>query len=119
MGENLNSNPRLGTALEVSEATFEPEVLKSKLPVLVGFFAHWSQPCRVLQPVLDEIASNCVSNVKVVRVNADDNPDLSLWYEVQSIPTLLFFLDGEVRGKLVGTASREAILAKLQSLSGT
>jgi thioredoxin 1 len=57
--------------------------------------------------------------VKIVKVNADDNPDLSLWYEVQSIPTLLYFVDGSIRAKVVGTASKEAILAKLEPLKAT
>jgi thioredoxin 1 len=99
---------------EVGEATFEAEVLKVSLPVLVAFYAPWSRPCQVLEATLEEVAKACVGRVKVVKVNADDNPDLSLWYEVQSIPTLLFFADGSVRAAVVGTATKEAILSKIE-----
>ena len=65
--------------------------------------------------MLDEIASECAGKLKVVRVNADTNLDLSLWYDVQSIPTLLYFVSGNVRAKIIGTATKEAILSKLES----
>ena len=79
--------------VEVGEGNFQAEVLKSKQPVLVEFWAPWSRPCQILESVL------------------------SLWYEVQSIPTLLYFVDGNIRAKVVGTASKEAILTKLGSSS--
>jgi thioredoxin 1 len=69
--------------------------------------------------VLDEIASIYSERLRVVWVNADDNPDLSLWYEIESIPTLLYFVAGNVRARIVGTASKEAILAKLEAASNT
>ncbi|MBN2508214.1 MAG: thiol reductase thioredoxin [Verrucomicrobia bacterium] len=100
---------------QVVESDFDSEVLKSKKPVLVAFGAPWSRPCRIVEAVLNQVAAAWADAVKIVKVNADDNPDLSMWYEIQSIPTLLFFVDGSPRGKLVGTASKEAILAKLQS----
>jgi thioredoxin len=101
--------------IQVDEVTFNSEVLQVKKPVLVAFVTTWSHACATLAPVLDEIASECAGTLKVVRVNADDNLDLSLWYEVQSIPTLLYFVAGNVRAKIVGTASKEAILSKLES----
>jgi thioredoxin-like negative regulator of GroEL len=70
-----------------------------------------------LNAALEEVAASCAGRVKVVKVNADDNPDLSIWYEVQSIPTVLYFLDGALHDRVVGTASKEAILGKLQSLA--
>src|SRR5512137_1590785 len=90
--------------VHVDEAGFDSEVLKSKLPVLAAFWAPWSHPCHVLDSVLDEVATACAASMKIVKVNADDNPDLSLWYEIQSIPTLLVFVDGHLRAKMVGTA---------------
>jgi thioredoxin 1 len=93
-------------------------VLCSRKPVLVAFSAVWSRPCRILEPELREVAAACAGSVKVVKVNADDNPDLSLWYGVQSIPTLLYFVDGTLRGRIVGTASKKAILAKLGVFCG-
>jgi thioredoxin 1 len=104
---------------KIGEDDFQSEVLRSTQPVLVAFWAPWSHPCQILSSVLEEVAAACNGTVKVVKVNADDNPDLSLWYDVQSIPTLLCFANGALRGKLIGTASKEAILAKFQSVFQT
>jgi thioredoxin 1 len=112
----MNKNQDKALSIEVGEANFESEVLKSKRPVLVAFSAPWSRPCHILDAVLEEVATACAGSVKVVKVNADDNPDLSLWYEIQSIPTLLCFVDGSPRAKVVGTASKEAILSRLQTV---
>jgi thioredoxin 1 len=100
---------------DATAAQFESEVLRSLQPVLVAFWAPWSHPCQILISALEEAALECAEIVKIVKINADDNPDLSIWYEIQSIPTLLFFVGGTLRGKLVGTASKQAILSKLHS----
>jgi thioredoxin 1 len=97
----------------VSGAEFESEVLRSKGPALVMFWAPWSHPCRVMDSVLIEVARACARGTKVVKVNADDNPDLSLWYGVQSIPTLLLFIDGKISQRTVGTVSKKVILELL------
>ncbi|MGO8764477.1 MAG: thioredoxin family protein [Limisphaerales bacterium] len=102
--------------LEINEPDFEMEVLKSGQPVLVNFWTEWSQPCRRLGPVLEEVAAGCKGKAKVVKVNADANPQLGMSYWIQSIPTLLYFINGAERARIVGTASKEAILAKLESL---
>jgi thioredoxin 1 len=115
--ENMNSSQAQARIDVISEANFESEVLNSKQPVLVEFSAAWSRPCHVIESVLNEIAAGWAGSVRVVKVNADDNPDLSLWYEVQSIPTLLYFVDGNLRAKVVGTATKEAILGKLKAAS--
>ncbi len=101
--------------LDLGEANFEPEILKSEIPALVLFWAPWSRPCVLLKRVVEEVAADCAGKVKVARVNADDNPDLGLLYAIQSIPTLLFFAEGNVRARIVGTASKEAILAKMKA----
>jgi thioredoxin 1 len=101
---------------QIGEENFESEVLQSSQPVLVAFSAPWSRPCHVIESVLDEVAATCARRVKVVTVNADDNPTLSLWYEIQSIPALLLFVDGNIRARIVGTATKKAILAALQSV---
>jgi thioredoxin 1 len=111
--KNMNSENRPLT-FEVTEASFGTEVLQSKQPVLVEFWAPWSRPCQVLESVLNELAAEWSGEVKVVKVNADDSPDLSLLYSVQAIPTLLYFVEGEPRSRVVGTASKNAILAKLK-----
>ena len=98
---------------EISGLDFKSKVLQSKEPVLVAFLAPWSESCQTARLVLDEIATACTGKVKVVVVNADNHPDLGVWYDIHSIPTLLYFVGGTIRGKVIGTASKEAILAKL------
>jgi thioredoxin 1 len=114
--ENMNLNHTKLNLRFLGEANFESEVLQSKRTVLVAFWAPWSKPCQVIEPVLLEVAQTCADNIEVLKVNADDNPNLSLWLGVQHIPTLFYFEAGSLRGRLVGTASKEAILAKLHSL---
>ena len=99
----------------ITEATFEAEVLMSEQPVLVVFGTPWSQPCQVLDPILQELARDRAGKVKVVKVNADDSIDLSLCYDIQSIPTLLYFVEGKLRLQIVGTATKDAIIAKLKA----
>lgn len=97
----------------VDEANFELRISKSSKPVLVVFWASWSRPCQVIDSVLADVETTCAGSVKILKVNADDNPHLSLWYGVDSIPTLLCFVAGILRERLVGTASKEAILSLL------
>jgi thioredoxin 1 len=98
----------------VGEGDFESAVLQSTKPVLVVFCAPWSKPCKVIDTALVEVAKTCAGHVEILKVDADDNPHLSLWYGVQSIPTLLCFVAGSLREKVVGTASKEAILTVLR-----
>lgn len=107
-----NSKP-----LQVDSADFDLEVLQSEHPVLVAFSTDWSRPCHLLEPVLDEIAASCTEKLKVVRVNADGNPDLGILYDIRAVPTLLFFVAGSVRGKVVGTATKAAILSKFAGIT--
>jgi len=113
--ENMNSQN--GALIAITANDFKAEVLESNLPVLVEFWAPWSRPCQVFDSVLRELAGACAGKVKVVKVNADDSLDLSLWYEIQSVPTLLCFVRGNPGLRIVGTATKEAILAKLEPLS--
>jgi thioredoxin 1 len=101
---------------EVNEGNFETEVLRSETPALVAFGAGWSKPCQVLKSVLEELATRCAGTVRVLRVNVDDNPDLGLWYGIESIPTLLCFVEGKVRLRIVGTVSPDAVLVRLATL---
>ena|ERR1039457_654811 len=102
---------------EINEPEFEAQVLRSTQPVLVGFLTGWSKPCLLLEPVLNEVAQACNGNAKIFKVNVDDNPDLGTIYGVQSIPMLIFFFNGTVRGKIVGMVSPKAIFAKLNLLT--
>ncbi len=107
----------MNNAIEVSEKNFEAEVLKSAQPVLVDFWAPWCGPCKMVAPVLEEIATERSGQAKVVKVNVDENQGLSAQYGVTAIPTLLFFNGGQVRDKQVGAASKKALLAKLDGLT--
>jgi thioredoxin-like negative regulator of GroEL len=101
----------------IGAASFRAEVLDSRLPVLVEFCSPWSRPCQVSDSVLQEIAREWAGKIKVVKVNADDSLDLRLGYEIRFVPTLLYFVHGKPRERIVGTASKEAILAKLEPFS--
>ena len=102
---------------EVNEVNFETEVLKSSQPVLVDFWAEWCGPCKMLAPLLDEIASEHAGRVRVAKVNVDNNPDLAARFGIQSIPTLLYFAGGEVRHTSVGVTSKKSIISKLENLA--
>lgn len=99
---------------EVGESNFEAEVLRSAQPVLVAFGATWSKPCQIIRSVLNGVDEKCAGKIRVLLVNVDDYPDLGLLYGIESIPTLLCFVGGKVRARIVGTASKEAILSKLE-----
>ena len=102
--------------IEINEANFEAEVLKSSQPVLVDFWAEWCGPCKMLAPVLEEIAAEQNLGVKVAQVNVDDHPALAARFGIRSIPTLLYFADGELRHQTVGVVSKKAILSNLKGL---
>ena len=96
-------------ALEVNEQTFAKEVLESSTPVLVDFWATWCGPCRMMTPVLEEIASEQTA-VKICKVNVDDNPGLAEKYGVMSIPNFILFKNGKVEKQQIGATSKEAML---------
>ena len=110
----MNTNQNISATSHLTAANFEEEVLKSTQPVLVVFGAPWSRACQVLDPVLQELARDWAEKVKIVRVDADDCLDLTLFYDIQSIPTLLYFVEGKLRVQILGTATKDAILAKLK-----
>lgn len=114
--ENMSSQ-NAGLPVAILAAEFKAEVLESKQPVLVEFWAPWSRPCQVFEAVLQEVAGALAGKVRVIKINADDSLDLSLWYDIQSIPTLLYFVGGNPCLRIVGTATKEAILAKLEPFS--
>ncbi|HEU0037843.1 MAG TPA: thioredoxin [Verrucomicrobiae bacterium] len=103
--------------IEINEANFATEVLKSTQPVLVDFWAEWCGPCKMLAPVLDEIATEKSGRVKIVKVNVDENPALAARYGIQSIPTLLYFAGGQLRHQTVGVAGKKRIVNTLKVLA--
>lgn len=103
--------------IEINEANFETEVLNSAQPVLVDFWAEWCGPCKMLAPVLDEIAVEQAGRAKVAKVNTDQNPALAARFGIQSIPTLLYFANGKLRDQSIGVAGKKAITIKLEALA--
>lgn len=102
---------------QVTKDNFEQEVLQAKVPVVVDFWAEWCGPCKMLGPVLDEIAAEKGSAVKVVKVNVDDESDLAVQYGIRNIPALFYFKDGELRHKGIGVQPKSEIMKKLESLA--
>ena len=97
---------------EVSDATFEQEVLRADAPVVVDFWAPWCGPCRVMDPVFDDLA-DAHHGVKFVKVNVDDNPATAVKYDILSIPTVLVIEGGEVQKKLIGAVPRGKLTSEL------
>lgn len=102
-----------------TDAAFDQEVLKSNEPVLVDFWAPWCGPCRILGPIVEEVATAHEGKpVKIGKLNVDENPDTATKYSVMSIPTLGFFKAGQLVDTMVGVQTKEVITAKLNELMG-
>jgi thioredoxin len=95
--------------VNVTDASFETDVLKSSQPVLIDFWATWCGPCRAIAPVVEQLAMEYEGKVKIVKVNIDENPKTPTQYDVRSIPTLLMFKDGKVVGQIVGAVPKPKI----------
>ncbi len=94
----------------VTDATFDAEVLKSKEPVVVDFFAEWCGPCKAMAPALDQVAKEMAGKVKVVKVDVDQCPEITQKYRIQAMPTLMVFKDGKVASTQVGALVQKAKL---------
>jgi thioredoxin 1 len=101
-------------ARPVTTADWQSEVLESDKPVLVDFWAEWCGPCRMVSPIVDEIATEQGDKLKVMKVNVDENPETARDYGVMSIPTLIVFEDGDVAKRVVGAKGKQALLKDLQ-----
>lgn len=102
--------------VQLTDATFDKDVVKSPKPVAVDFWAPWCGPCRMLAPIVEELAKEYDGKVVVGKVNTDDNPATASRYNISAIPTMLFFKGGQVVDQLIGVHSKRDIQAKLEGL---
>lgn len=108
----------MSNALEVNEDNFDAEVLQASEPVLADFWAPWCGPCRMIAPMIDEIAEENAGSVKVVKINIDDSPSLATKYNVSSIPTLIVFNNGAAVNQWVGAQPKQELQEELDALKG-
>ena len=111
--ENSATSP----TVTLDDSNFEKEVTHSDQTVLVDFWAPWCGPCKMIAPLLDEIATEKAGSVKVAKVNVDENQSLSVKYNVRAIPALLFFKNGQLRDQVVGMTTRKDLLGRLDALA--
>jgi thioredoxin 1 len=102
--------------IHINEASFERAVIQSPIPVVVDFWAPWCGPCKMIAPLLDEIAKESGDRFRVAKVNIDDDPALQQRFAIRGVPTLLFFSGGQLRDRIVGMQAKKAIVEKLENL---
>lgn len=100
------------STLKITSENFEKEVLNSEKPVVVDFYADWCGPCKMMGPIIDELA-NENNNIKVGKVNVDDNQNLAVKYDIMSIPTIIIFKNGDISKRFIGVTSKEEILNEI------
>ena len=103
----------MGVAIELTDTTFDEEIKGSDEPVLVDFWAEWCGPCKMIAPVLEEIANEHAGKLRVAKLNVDENLDVSRRFEVMSIPTLILFKDGEPQLRIIGAKGKGQLLQEL------
>ncbi|HID38375.1 MAG TPA: thioredoxin [Calditrichaeota bacterium] len=104
----------MGKYVLLNDANFEQEVLHSDVPVLVDFWAEWCAPCRIIAPIVEELATEYEGKLKVGKLDVDNNPQVSMKYSIRSIPTLLIYKGGKPVEQIIGAVSKQNILEKLQ-----
>jgi thioredoxin 1 len=105
------------SVIKLDESNFYREVTQDGKPVIVDFWAEWCGPCKMIAPLLDEIAREKADAVKVAKVNVDENQSLSLKYNIRAIPALLFFKNGQLRDQITGVTSKKDLLNRIEALA--
>jgi thioredoxin 1 len=105
------------SVIKLDESNFDREVTQDGKPVIVDFWAEWCGPCKMIAPLLDEIAREKPDAVKVAKVNVDENQSLSLKYNIRAIPALLFFKNGQLRDQITGVTSKKDLLNRIEALA--
>ena len=108
----------MGDTLKTTDASFKQDVLESKVPVLVDFWAEWCGPCKMVGPVLDELAKEFNGKLKIAKVNVDENQQVSVDFHIRSIPTLLFFKNGQLVKQLIGAHPKNKLVNEIQEVIG-
>lgn len=106
----------MGQVLQVTDASFEADVLKSDVPVLIDFWAPWCGPCRAIAPLVEELAGEYAGKVKIAKMNVDDNPQVPSRYGVRSIPNLLLFKGGQVKDQIVGAVPKSTLVKAINQV---
>lgn len=100
----------------VDKKNFDQEVLQSNIPVMVDFWAAWCVPCRMIAPIVERLAERYAGKLKVAKLDVDENQEIAIQYQVMSIPTLLFFKNGQVVDRIIGAVGEQVIVQKIEAL---
>lgn len=106
----------MGQVIHVTDQNFQDEVLQSNLPVIVDFWAAWCAPCRLIAPIVEQIANEYDGKLKVCKLDVDNNPNTAITYGIRSIPTLLFFKNGKLMSSIIGAVGKSKIVEQVEKL---